>query len=84
MLLKLTTFSKLLQKDLINATDEFTTQIQDGCDVFVSLAGLSPEAAARRIHDDGIHILIDLLGYTTFSRPKIFVSGHAYLISGDV
>lgn len=57
---------------LINATDEFTTQIQDGCDVFVSLAGLSPEAAARRIHDDGIHILIDLLGYTTFSRPEIF------------
>lgn len=39
---------------LINATDEFTTQIQDGCDVFVNLAGLSPEAAARLIHDQDL------------------------------
>ncbi|MBE9238219.1 TIGR03032 family protein [Anabaena aphanizomenioides LEGE 00250] len=56
---------------LVNVTDKFTTQIQDGCDVFVDLSHLSPTAAARRIHADGIHILIDLLGYTTHSRPEI-------------
>jgi uncharacterized protein (TIGR03032 family) len=58
--------------NLVDAKDEFTAQIAAGCDVFVNIADLSTEAAARRIHADGIHILIDLLGYTTHSRPEIF------------
>ncbi len=56
---------------LVDANDEYTAQIQAGCDVFVNLSHFSPEAAARRIYADGIHILIDLLGYTTHSRPEI-------------
>jgi hypothetical protein len=32
----------------------------------------SPEATAVRIHADRIDVLVDLAGYTTFSRPSIF------------
>lgn len=38
---------------------------------FVDVAELSHEAAARRIHDDGIDILVDLKGYTSGARPEI-------------
>lgn len=34
-----------------------------GCDHFVSLAGLDDQAAAQRIHDDGIDILVQLQGF---------------------
>jgi predicted O-linked N-acetylglucosamine transferase (SPINDLY family)/GNAT superfamily N-acetyltransferase len=56
---------------LVDTADEFTAAIQAGCDRFVNLAGMSSATAARRIHSDGIHILIDLTGYTTFSHPEI-------------
>src|SRR5262249_10677937 len=38
------------------------------CDHFVDLGPLSLADSARRIHQDGIHLLIDLQGYTGFSR----------------
>ncbi len=56
---------------LVDIHDEITDNIRAGCDVFVSLAQMSSAVAAQRIHADGIHILIDLAGYTTFSRPEI-------------
>ncbi|WP_242062141.1 TIGR03032 family protein [Nostoc punctiforme] len=56
---------------LVDAHDEFTENIQAGCDAFVNLSSMSSAAAAQRIHSDGIHILIDLAGYTTFSRAEI-------------
>ena len=56
---------------LTAADDAYTASIRQGCDAFVDLSGLSPLAAAGRIHADGIHILIDLAGYTTSSRPEI-------------
>ncbi|HYD67264.1 tetratricopeptide repeat protein, partial [Azospirillum sp.] len=40
-------------------------------DRFVDLAALPHAAAARRIRDDGIDILIDLKGYTQHARPAI-------------
>jgi FkbM family methyltransferase len=40
-------------------------------DRFVDLSTLSDEVAARRIHDDGIDILVDLKGYTQGARPQI-------------
>ena len=46
--------------------------IENGCDVFRELSGLDDRAAAETIHRDGIDILIDLAGYTRFSRPEIF------------
>ncbi|MFM7087153.1 MAG: tetratricopeptide repeat protein, partial [Cyanobium sp.] len=56
---------------LLNAEDAYTASIRQGCDAFVNLSGLSPLAAAERIQADGIHILIDLTGYTTFSQTEI-------------
>lgn len=56
---------------LTAADDVYTAAIRQGCDAFVDLSGLSPLEAAERIHGDGIHILIDLAGYTTASRPEI-------------
>ena len=42
-----------------------------GFDRFSEIGGLSHEDAARRIHADGIDILIDLSGYTQYSRAEI-------------
>ena len=41
-------------------------------DRFVDLASHDPRAAAQRIAEDGIDILVDLHGYTRHSRPEIF------------
>jgi protein O-GlcNAc transferase len=51
---------------------EVRRDIENGCDVFRELSGLDDRAAAETIHRDGIDILIDLAGYTRFSRPEIF------------
>jgi predicted O-linked N-acetylglucosamine transferase (SPINDLY family) len=37
-----------------------------------SLAGLTDEAAAHRIHRDGIHVLVDLSGHTVHNRLPVF------------
>ena len=46
-------------------------RIRSACDTFVNVAALSDAAAAQRIADDGIDILIDLKGYTLGSRAPI-------------
>jgi protein O-GlcNAc transferase len=56
---------------LVNVDDEVNRQIRAGCDVYRDLSAMSTEQAARRIHADGIHILVDLAGYTTYSRTDI-------------
>ena len=56
---------------LTNTTDEITEQIQAGSDYYETIASLSVEAAAQKIHNDGIHILIDLCGYTNLCRPEV-------------
>ncbi|ELS03747.1 TIGR03032 family protein [Xenococcus sp. PCC 7305] len=48
----------------VDVNDHITQAVRSGCDVFVELAPLSAIAAAQRIHSDGIHIMIDLAGYT--------------------
>lgn len=45
--------------------------IEDGCDHFVELSELNDLQAAERIRSDGIQILVDLAGYTTFCRTEI-------------
>jgi len=40
-------------------------------DRFADFAGMSHEDAARRIHADGVDILVDLSGYTQYSRAEI-------------
>ncbi len=56
--------------------------IENGCDVFRELSGLDDRAAAEIIHRDGIDILVDLAGYTRYSRPEIFAMRPAPLQVG--
>ncbi|HXH03520.1 MAG TPA: glycosyltransferase [Candidatus Competibacteraceae bacterium] len=50
----------------------YRQRIAAGCDHFVELQDLGTVDAARRIQADGIHILVDLMGYTHLARPEIF------------
>ena len=52
--------------------DGLTARIKPCFGAWHSIAGLSDEAAANRIHDDGIHILIDLAGHTSHNRLPVF------------
>jgi protein O-GlcNAc transferase len=45
--------------------------IQDGCDAFVDIRKFSHVQAAKRINDDGINILVDLVGYLRGGRIAI-------------
>jgi predicted O-linked N-acetylglucosamine transferase (SPINDLY family) len=57
---------------LVHVEDDIQRSVRQGCDAFVNLFGQSPEAAAQRIHQDGIHILIDMAGHTAHARTEIF------------
>ncbi|MBF0213118.1 MAG: tetratricopeptide repeat protein [Magnetococcales bacterium] len=46
-------------------------RIMAGCDRFVDLHALTYDAAARRIHEDGVHILVELQGFTRGTRLEI-------------
>lgn len=46
-------------------------QIKDSCDKFVEFDGLGDEAAARRVYDDRVDILVDLMGHTKGGRLGI-------------
>ena len=50
---------------------EYRRGIAKDCDHFVDLAAAAPVAAARRIREDGIGILVDLTGFAAGSRPEI-------------
>jgi len=41
------------------------------CDRFVDIASTDAAAVARRIHADGVDILVDLMGYLADARPEI-------------
>jgi protein O-GlcNAc transferase len=56
--------------------------IENGCDCFRELSGLDDRTAAEIIHRDGIDILVDLAGYTRFSRPEILAMRPAPLQVG--
>jgi predicted O-linked N-acetylglucosamine transferase (SPINDLY family) len=46
-------------------------RLQKAFDDFVDIRGLNDQEAAKKIHDDGVHILVDLTGYTQTSRTGI-------------
>lgn len=46
-------------------------RIRHAFDRFTDVRALSHADAAARIHADGVDILVDLTGYTTFGRPEI-------------
>jgi protein O-GlcNAc transferase len=52
--------------------DPITARLKTRFAAWRVIANLSDEAAARRIHDDGIHILIDLAGHTAHNRLPLF------------
>lgn len=56
---------------LVDVDDHISVNIKSHCDSFVDISKISPEAAARRINEDKIDILIDMAGYTTYSCPSI-------------
>ena len=59
----------------------YPTQLQEGAltarikprfSAWKPIAGLCDKTAARKIHEDGIHILIDLAGHTAHNRLPVF------------
>ncbi|BDC39903.1 tetratricopeptide repeat protein [Paraburkholderia terrae] len=52
--------------------DELTARIKPSFAAWTSLAGVSDEAAAQRIRNDGIDILIDASGHSTYNRLPLF------------
>ncbi|MEZ5578651.1 MAG: UDP-N-acetylglucosamine-peptide N-acetylglucosaminyltransferase [Candidatus Competibacteraceae bacterium] len=54
------------------ADSAYYQRIKNDCDHFVDLSNMDNAAAVRRIQADGIHVLVDLMVYTNYSRPEIF------------
>lgn len=52
--------------------DAVTARLKPCMAVWRSLVGLGDEAAARRIRDDGVQVLIDLSGHTAHNRLPVF------------
>ncbi|ALF56607.1 UDP-N-acetylglucosamine--peptide N-acetylglucosaminyltransferase SEC [Nostoc piscinale CENA21] len=50
---------------------EYRQYIATNCEQFRDITTLSIEESAQQIYDDGIHILVDLKGYTAGSRSGI-------------
>ena len=63
---------ELIAYSAVHTTDVLSTRIRPYFSKWKSVAGLTDEAAARMIHDDGIHVLLDLSGHTRHSRLPIF------------
>jgi protein O-GlcNAc transferase len=55
-----------------HSQDELTARIRPYFSAWHPLFGKNDEAAARMIHADGIHVLIDLSGHTGHSRLPVF------------
>lgn len=53
-------------------TDELTLRIKPYFTAWKPLCGLNDEAAARLIHSDRVHILIDLSGHSRYNRLPVF------------
>ncbi|WP_109476787.1 tetratricopeptide repeat protein [Paraburkholderia sp. C35] len=52
--------------------DELTARIKPSFSAWTSIAGVSDEAAAQRIREDNIDILIDASGHSTHNRLPLF------------
>lgn len=53
-------------------TSALTERIRPRFSAWRPLAGLEDAAAARLIHDDGVHVLIDLSGHSAHTRLPLF------------
>ncbi|MBF0124607.1 MAG: tetratricopeptide repeat protein [Magnetococcales bacterium] len=50
----------------------YRQRIAAECDHFIDLRSFQGDDAARRVYEDGVHILIDLKGYTRDCHPELF------------
>jgi len=57
---------------LHDAKDTLTVDIMQSCDVFRQVHSLSALEIASLIREDGIDILVDMAGYTKYSRTEVF------------
>lgn len=53
-------------------TDALSQRLRARTGGWQCLAGLSDEEAARRVHGDGVHVLLDLSGHTARNRLPVF------------
>jgi len=63
---------ELIAYPTIRQEDELTARIRPRFVGWESLQGMQDEAAADLIHADGVHILLDLSGHTSFNRLPVF------------
>lgn len=56
--------------------------IAAGCDEYAEVHGMSSMELVRKIRSDGIDILVDLAGYSSYARPEIFAARCAPLQAG--
>ncbi len=52
--------------------DELTARIKPYFESWNSIAEMDDKSAAQKIHADGVHILIDLSGHTSYNRLPVF------------
>lgn len=52
--------------------DELTARLRPHFSAWHDISKLTDEAAAQKVHDDGIHILVDLAGHTAQNRLSMF------------
>lgn len=52
--------------------DHVSKQYRQAVDRFINVAEMDDKVLAKRIHDDGIHVLVDLAGYTAYNRLAAF------------
>lgn len=62
----------LVAYDTFDSPDALTERIRPYFSKWTILKGLSDIDAAQCIHDDGIHVLIDLSGFTAYHRLPVF------------
>jgi predicted O-linked N-acetylglucosamine transferase (SPINDLY family) len=63
---------ELIAYPTVHQEDELTARIKPRFAAWKPLVGLSDEAAARIIHADGVHVLLDLSGHTSPNRLPVF------------
>ena len=63
---------ELLAYPTVPRTDALAERIKPGFAAWHGLRGLTDEAAAQRIHNDGVQVLLDLSGHTGNNRLGMF------------
>ena len=63
---------ELIAYPTYHAADELTARIKPCFSAWKPLSGLSDETAAHLIHNDGVHVLMDISGHSRHNRLPLF------------